>query len=211
MIYYKHFPENSCWDTSSAVSYGFQECSLSGEVIKNLPLPSDKSSYRGSFLNLIFQSLNQIWVKYLNIKVWMEFYKCMWSAKKTKQLWQVFLQWVNAQLCYTWPQLPKAKWEKPVALPVVWRKNYIYFKSSERLAPGLKFQSISKKIFAYSLMFSLNAHTREDTLSFFQTIYVHCPDGSCTALNTPVAVEEVKETDWSVGIGRGTGMQHITV
>lgn len=145
MIYYKHFPENSCWDTSSAVSYDFQECSLSGDVIKNLPSPSHKSSYRSSFLNLIFQSINQIWVKYLNIKVWMELYKCLWSTKKTKRSCQAFLQRVSAQLRYTGPQLPKARWEKPVALPVVWRKSYMYFKNSERLAPGLMFQSIYKE------------------------------------------------------------------
>lgn len=71
---------------------------------------------------------------------------------------------VNAQLCNTWSQPPKAKWEKPSDTAVVWKKNYTYFKSSERLAPGLTFQSIYKKIFTYSLMFSLNAHTREDAL-----------------------------------------------
>lgn len=140
-----------------------------------------KPSYRSSFLNQIFQSIHQIWVKYLNIKVWKEFYKCLRSAKKTKQLRQVFLRWVNAQLCYTWPQLPRAKWEKPAALPVVWRKNYTSFKSSVSLALGLTFQSVYKKIFTCSLMFSLNAHVREDALFFFQTVYVQCPDGSCTA------------------------------
>lgn len=66
---------------------------------------------------------------------------------------------------------------------------------AQRLASGLMFQSIYKKIFTYSLMLSLNAHTREDALFLFQTVYVQCPDGSCTALNTPVAVEEVKQID----------------
>lgn len=136
MIYYKHFTRKLMlrYFFSSVLWYGVQECSLSGEVIKNLPLPSDKSSYRSNFLKPIFQSINQIWVKYLKIKVWIESYKCLQSAKKMKESCQVFLQWVSAHLCYTWRQLPKTRWEKPVTLPVVWRKNYTYFQTSGKLA-----------------------------------------------------------------------------
>lgn len=121
MIYYKHFTRKLMlrYFFSSVLWYGFQECLLSGEVIKNLPMPSDKSSYRSNFLKPIFQSISQIWVKYLKIEVWMEFYKCLRSAKKVKECCQVFSWWVNAHVCCKRPQLPKAEWEKPARRPVL--------------------------------------------------------------------------------------------
>lgn len=190
-------------------SYGFQECSLSGEVIKNLPLPSDKSSYRSSFLNLIFQSINQIWVKYLNIRVWMEFYKCLRRAKKTKQLCQVFLQWVNAPLCYTWPQLSKAQWEKPGALPVVWRKSYMYFKSSEIGSwPHVSIHLQENIYFFTDVQFKCTHQIRcivlfSDHLCSMLRWFMYSFEHSCSCRRG--------ETYWSVSTGRSTGMQHITV
>lgn len=152
MIYYKHFTRKLMlrYFFSSVLWHGFQECSLSGEVIKNLPLPFDKSSYRSNFLKPIFQSINQIWVKYLKIKVRMESYECFQSAKKIKESCQVFSPWVDVHLCYKWPPLLKARWEKPVTLPLVWRKNYTSFQSSEKLAVVLLAQSVYKKMFTYS-------------------------------------------------------------
>lgn len=113
----------------------FHECSLSGEVIINLPLPSDKSSYGSNLLRPVFQSINRLSQR--EIKVWMEIYACLQSDGKIKELCQVCPQRVSGRLWQKWARVPKTEWEKPVALPVLWGKNYTCFQNLEKLRARL--------------------------------------------------------------------------
>ena len=70
---------------------------------------------------------------------------------------------------------------------------------SELRETGSVFQSIYKEMFTYSppdvqKTALLNTYGRENAPFFFQTVYVRCPDGTCTGLNAPVALEDVNES-----------------
>lgn len=191
-------PENSCWETSSAVSvvpFAFRKCSLSGQVIKTCHWLLVNQVIEAIFLHPIFQSINQIWVIYLKIMVWIEFCKCLLSAKKTVELCQVSLPWVSLPIGVIHGPTPQSQArEASTSAHGLKEEQHIFSELREICSWSSASIHLQENIYSHpdvQKMVLLNTGSRENALFFLQTVYVQCLDSTCTGLDAPIALEGV--------------------